>query len=239
MNTARILWQALYINLVSYVRVKEALFFSMVFPVFLFTLFGFIWGNNYPGYIANIYLGIIAMTVASDTLFGVGPVIRIYIATGTLKALKILPFNIVLHFIGLAASRLAAILISVLLITICAKVFFDYSPSLQTMLLVFVGLIAGALLFSFMGLLFAFSLKPESGRGAISMVYFLMLFVSGIFYPVSVMPDFLQKIAYVLPLTHLVAFLRGETHYIIYLLLWTAVFMVAFVYRYKKHTIKR
>lgn len=218
MKVVKIFWHSVYMNTTSYMRVKESLFFSFVFPVFLFTLFGFIWGGNYESYIQNIYIGIIGMTIASDALFSVGPIIRIYLATNTLKALKVLPFNITIHFVGLAISRLIAVLASVTLLTISSALVFDYLPSLYTITLIIIGLFVGSAIFSFMGLFIAFLFKAESGRGIISFIYFIMLFLSGAFYPLSIMPEFLQFTAKFLPLTHFILFLKGEEQYLIYLI---------------------
>ncbi len=234
MNAINIILSATTLNLRSYLRVKEAFFFSFIFPVFLFVLFGLIWGDNYPNYIANLYIGIIAMTIASDALFSVGPIIRIYVTTNTLKTLRTLPFNMSYHFIGLALSRLVAVCISIGLITICAIFLFNHTISWDTYLYIAVGLILGSVLFSFMGLFFSFSVKPESGRGLISMVYFFMLFLSSIFYPVSIMPHALQLISHVLPLKHLVLFMKGDLIYIVALMVWSILFFLLFGYRYKK-----
>ena len=84
MKNITILCKSIKYQLLIYLRIKQAVFFSIAFPVFLFVIFGNIWGVN-EGYIPFLLSGIIGMTIASDGLFAVGPVIREYYTNGLIK----------------------------------------------------------------------------------------------------------------------------------------------------------
>jgi ABC-2 type transport system permease protein len=77
-------------------------------------------------------------------------------------------------------------------------------------LLVVVGLIAlGAVTFLALGYLIAsWSRNEESATGVTSVVQFPMMFLSGIFFPIAMMPEWLQPVAAFLPLTYLADALR-------------------------------
>ena len=78
----KILGQSTYYQFLMFLRIKQAVFFSLVFPVFLFFIFGNLWGTADKDYISLLLSGIIGMTVASDGLFAVGPVVKEYYSSG-------------------------------------------------------------------------------------------------------------------------------------------------------------
>ncbi|MHB1127050.1 MAG: ABC transporter permease [Bacillota bacterium] len=67
----------------------------------------------------------------------------------------------------------------------------------------------GAATFVSLGyMLVSFSKTEESAQGLIQVVQFPMMFLSGIFFPLSVMPGFLQPVIKAMPLTYLADALR-------------------------------
>lgn len=238
-RSIKIFSQSVILQTLAYTRVKESFFFSFIFPVFLFVLFALIWGTQNNKYFFNLFTGIIGMTIASDALFSIGPVIRSYKANNLLKFLRNLPMNILFHFCGLLISRMIAVLMAVVLVSAFSIILFDYMPSATTQILLGAGTVLGTFLFAFMGLFISFYSKPEAERGVINFLYFVMLFVSGAFYPITIMPSFLQSFAQLLPLTHLLYFLRGEMIYLIHLLSWIFIFGVLFYITFNKIQIKR
>ncbi|MGE5528404.1 MAG: ABC transporter permease [Patescibacteria group bacterium] len=64
--------------------------------------------------------------------------------------------------------------------------------------------ILGAMTFTSMGyMLTSFSRTVESGQGLVQLVQFPMMFLSGIFFPVEIMPKFLAPVIKAIPLTYL------------------------------------
>jgi ABC-2 type transport system permease protein len=64
-------------------------------------------------------------------------------------------------------------------------------------------LVCGALAFPGMGMLVAHFVKePDAADAAGNAIAFPMMFLSGTFFPLEMMPDFLRSIASVLPLTY-------------------------------------
>lgn len=80
-----------------------------------------------------------------------------------------------------------------------------FKVTVQANWLVVVGLvILGAATFVSLGyMLTAFSRTTESGQGLIQVVQFPMMFLSGIFFPVEIMPAFLKPVVKAIPLTYL------------------------------------
>ncbi|MGE5550895.1 MAG: ABC transporter permease [Bacteroidota bacterium] len=64
--------------------------------------------------------------------------------------------------------------------------------------------ILGAMTFTSMGyMLTSFSRTVEAGQGLVQLVQFPMMFLSGIFFPIEIMPKFLAPVVKAMPLTYL------------------------------------
>ncbi|MGB2825245.1 MAG: ABC transporter permease, partial [Thermoplasmata archaeon] len=78
----------------------------------------------------------------------------------------------------------------------------------------FVLIAAGAFLFVSMGMLLGIVIRdPESGAAAANAIGFPMMFLSGAFFPLESMPEYLQLISKALPLTYLNEGLRDTMVY--------------------------
>lgn len=229
----KILTYSIYYQLLIFLRIKQAVFFTVAFPVFLFAIFGSIWGAEHDEYISFLLSGIIGMTIASDGLFAIGPVIKEYYSNGLIKYLRKLPFNILLHFIGLVISRVISLIFIVFLLCLVAKLMFGYAVSLLEMGNFILGVFVGLSLFSFLGLAVTFSgIKQDADKGIINFIYFIILFTSNAFYPVG---DFNKVIGYVgntLPLNHVLSILRGDGVSFI-LIIWLVLPIIIFLFLFK------
>jgi len=222
MNNLKILLKSTQYQILIYFRIKEAVFFSTVFPVFLFVVFGNIWGAE-PEYVPFLLSGVIGMTISSDGLFATGPVIKEYYNNGLIKYFRKLPFNILLHFGGLIISRLLSLLITIVVLAITAFFVFQYKLELKDFLSYTQGLIVGLIIFSFIGLCLAFSGLKGGGsgnKGLGNFLYFVIIFTSSVFYDIHLLNPTIGFIGNLLPLNPILHILRGEQLSILPLLFW-------------------
>ncbi|MCC8088615.1 MAG: ABC transporter permease [Rikenellaceae bacterium] len=229
----------MYVETLSHIRVKEAFFFGFIFPLFIYLLFGSIWGSEYQSYKTSLLSGVIAMTIASDSIFGIGPIMRIYRNNNVIKFLRNLPMNIMNYFTGFFLSRLVSLILAIMLLCICAILIFKINISLEMIIVYIIGSILGVTMFAFMSLSISFFSRAEIGRGLLSFVFFVMLFLSGAFLPIFLLPPFLRSVSYVLPLTHLTMFMNGNYSYIWALLGWIATFGMIFYLIFNRQSMKR
>ncbi len=227
-------------QIVTSFRIKQSIFFTLIFPVFLFVIFSLIWGVNNQEYSKFLLTGICAMTVISDGIFAIGGVIPKYYSSGILKFIKVIPYSIITHIISLIISRILFILASFVLLFICGYSFFGINFSIQDILSVFLGLFLGLLEFSFLGLIISYtSLKDGGNKSLGNMLYFGLIFFSDTFYPITeinpLLADFVEKS----PITPLLEIFRGNYEGVLILSLWTGVFITAFYLIYKYKQIKR
>jgi len=207
----RILTQSVYYQLLIFLRIKQAVFFTVAFPTFLFIIFGSIWGTKQEDYVSFLLSGIIGMTIASDGLFAIGPVIKEYYSNGLIKYLRKLPFNILLHFVGLIISRVISLILIVIMLCLTAYLMFNYRVTFSELISFIVGVFIGLFVFSFLGLVITFSgIKQGADKGIINFIYFIILFTSNAFYPVGEFNKLIGFIGNILPLNSILSILRGD-----------------------------
>jgi ABC-2 type transport system permease protein len=238
----RITLLSTYYQLVTYLRIKEAVFYALVFPVFLFVLFGSIWGARSSGYVAFLLSGIIAMNALSQGLFAVGPIMREYYGNNVVKFMRNLPFNVLHHFTGLMLCRMAVIIGTVLLLVAAAALVFGFVPTGIDIMWYIIGSVLGLALSSFLGLLVGFfANNGETVKAVVNVLYFGMIFLSDCFYPITKWNPVLEKVSYALPSTYLLQVLRHDMHWYTFpvLFAWIAVFALAFYWVFNKSSIRR
>lgn len=163
--------------------------------------------ENY-NYFEFVAPGIIAMVVMTAVLSGLAAAISRERETGTLDGILVSPVNRLSLVLGKAAAQavrglfqgLTVLFLSVLLFSV------KINGSILTVLLI---LILG--IFSFVGfgiLVSASAAEQETATQLLFMFQFPLLFLSGVFFPVSTMPEFMQGISKAIPLTYAIEALR-------------------------------
>ena len=227
-------------QIITSFRIKQSVFFTVVFPVFLFAIFSLIWGVNNEEYSKFLLTGVCAMTVVSDGIFAIGSVIPKYYNSGIMKFIKVIPYSIITHIISLIISRIVYILISFILLFACGYFFFNTSFSFQELFSVFTGLALGLLEFSFLGLIISYtSLKDSSNKNLGNLLSFGLIFFSDTFYPITEINPVLGKFVAKSPITPLLQIFRGNYEGLITLILWTVIFSTIFYLIYRHKQIKR
>lgn len=238
----RITLLSTYYQLVTYLRIKEAVFYALVFPVFLFVLFGSIWGAQSSGYVAFLLSGVIAMNAVSQGLFAVGPIMREYYANNVVKFMRNLPFNVLHHFMGLLLCRVAVITGTLMLLVIASILVFGHYPPASSVAWYLLGSVLGLTLSSFLGLLVGFwANNGETVKAIVNVLYFGMIFLSDCFYPITKWNPVFEKIAYALPMSYLLQVIRNNLEWYTFpvVLGWIAVFAIAFSWVFTKSSIRR
>lgn len=231
---AKIFFYSVYYQLKASLRVKQSVFFSLVFPIFLFLVFSNLWAQGDMEYVAFIFTGVLGSTIASDGLFAVGPVIKDYYTDGLLHFLRKMPFNILYHFMGLIINRVFMLCMTFMLLSITSYIGFGYLPTLPEAGRILLGIVCGVTAFSFFGLCITFlSLKQQSSFSMMNLIYFIILFTSNAFYVVGEFNTVMSTIANILPLNAVLKLLR-EGGFSISLMLWVSLPIVFFSFLFKK-----
>lgn len=223
-------------------------FFSLVFPPLLVVVFGSIYGNaprpesGGLGIIDLTVPGYIAMVIATVAVFNLPIALATYRERGVLRQLAVAPVSPVALFASQLAARavLSALGISLLLLTAELGYGLRFAGSLPS------ALAAGILGFlAMMAFGFALAALVPSARTALVVafvVFYPMLFFSGMALPPEILPERVRQVAEFLPATPIVTLLHAawtaepwSDHWRALLLLaaWTAGSLATAIWRFR------
>ncbi|RKP55299.1 ABC transporter permease [Cohnella endophytica] len=169
-------------------------------------------GNDDLSYVDFLMTGMIALSIAQGGLFGMVEMVEMR-RKGLLRRLRLTPVKMGLY--GVAGMLVRFVLAFVQICILSAIGIFGFGAHLHvdipTLVIAF---FVGALAFNALGYLFSsFSKTLEAYMGVANIASFLMMFLSGIFFPTNGFPDWLQPVSKVLPLTYFVNGMRDGMVY--------------------------
>ncbi len=195
-------------NTKEFIRDKSGLFWTFAFPLCFIFLFGLLFAEADDGFgIDYILPGILGMALMQLGLFGALQFLNLRekkiirgLKTTPLSRSTILSSEILLRLVAGFLQALIIILLGV----------FIFGLNLEgNLLIIFFLILIGSLTFVSIGyMLICFVQSMEGGNGLAQIVQLPMMFLSGIFFPIDMMPDFLQPVARIIPLTYLADALR-------------------------------
>ena len=151
--------------------------------------------------------GMIALSIAQGGLFGMVDLVEMR-RKGLLKRLRMTPANMGLFGLSDMIMRMLFAVVQIVILTLIGVYGFGATLhlNLPTIVLTF---LVGTLTFNAMGyMLSSFSKTTEAYMGMANIASFLMMFLSGVFFPVETMPEWLRPVSEVLPLTYFVEGMR-------------------------------
>lgn len=152
--------------------------------------------------------GIIAMAIMTESLFGTVQVNTELRQKGIIRKLSTTPITRTDWILSSILHQIILAVISTTLMLLVSYIVFDVQLSINAWLPLFIVLDV----FTFVGIgmiLTRLVKEAQSASSAANAIMFPMMFLSGSFFPLEMMPDFLQKFAKVLPLYYLNEGLRA------------------------------
>lgn len=194
------------VETLQFFRQRDALIFSFLFPVILMVIFGSVFSGDIGGGISfNQYFvsGIAAAGVLLTSFQTLAIEIAIERDNGTLKRLRGTPMSPVTFFVGKIGQVLVTTVLQLALLLTVAALFFGVELPASVGLwwrftwIVLLGAAAGTVL----GI--AFSSVPPNARSASAIVtppMIVLQFISGVYFVISQLPDWMVTVASVFPL---------------------------------------
>jgi len=169
-------------------------------------------GSEELSYNDFLLTGMIALALAQGGMFGMVDLVEMR-RKGLLKRLRMTPVR--MGLVGLSGMVVRFLLGIFQIICLTAIGVFGFGAHLNvdipSLIVVF---IAGSLTFNALGYLFSsLSKSIEAYMGMANIVSFLMMFISGVFFPVNALPEWLQGVTGYIPLTYFVEGLRDSMVY--------------------------
>ena len=190
----------------QFMRQRESVVFTLLFPLILLAIFGSVFSNSIAkGVTFSQYFvaGMIASGMVNTGFQQLAIMIPMERDFGTLKRLRGTPMPASSYFIGKALLVTLSMLIQVVLLLAAGVLFFGVHlpQSAHKWLLLTALLILGSACSTVLGI--AFSNVPKSGRGAsavVSPVVIVLQFFSGVFFVFTQLPHWMQQVAAIFPL---------------------------------------
>lgn len=186
------------------IRMPKGIFSSVLVPVLLILAFHFVGVGNALGVSGNSSLYI----VAGATTMGI--VMTAYAAyaigligardSGVLKRLHGTPLPAWCYFVGRIVATVMLATFSSAVALMVARFFYNFSFNLGTIIPLLLTIALGALAWATIGTaITAFTRDVSSGQSLLSATYLPVLFLSGVFFPLSGEPLWMQTVAKLLP----------------------------------------
>ena len=204
------------LELRTFFRRREAVVFTFALPVILLIIFGSIFHGNVAGtdvsFRQYFTAGIIASGIMSVTFVNLGVSIAMERDDGTLKRLAGTPMPKAAYFAGKALSGLViSVLEVVILLAIGVTLYGLTLPDTAQRWLTFGWVfLLGVASCTMLGI--AASSIPRSGRSAaavLNLPYLVLQFISGVYFPFSSLPKWMQTVAAIFPLKWMCQGLRS------------------------------
>ena len=150
------------------------------------------------------FAGLLGFSILSLGIFGPTSVFPRLKAKGVLRRYHTTTLKVWQYFTGNVISNATAGVLSIALMFVAAMVFFDLNMRGNYLTLLAVVLIGVTMLFG-IGLAIGGWAKNENQAAPLAnLVTFPMMFLSGVFFPTFLMPEWLQNVSKFLPLTPVV-----------------------------------
>ncbi len=197
-------------------REKQVWFWNIFFPIILMVIFMIIFGGNSTDeftsangstYTDFLLTGMIGLSLAQSGLFGMVDLVDMR-RKGILKRLRMTPAR--MGFFGLS-SMLVRLMLGVIQMVLLSLVgIFGFGATLNIHFLsLLIAFFCGTIVFSAIGYLFSSVSKSiEAYMGLANITSMLMMFLSGVFFPVASLPEWLQSVPKMLPLSYFVDGMR-------------------------------
>lgn len=231
-------------EVLRYLRLPGFLLPTMLFPSVFYLMFGiFLARQNSPDAARYLLASYGTFGVMAPGLFGFGVSLAIDREHGLLTLKRALPMPPGAYLVG--KMCMALIMASVVTtIMLCLAIFGAHVQlGAANIAEFFVTEVLGVLAFCSLGLLLGTLAKGQSAPGMVNLIYLPMAFLSGLWFPLSIMPKFLQAIAPVWPAYHLDQLALsaigmgqgGELGHVAVLVGFTAVFLYVAGRRLARH----
>ena len=199
-----------YMELKLQLREPVALFFTLAFPVMLMVLFGVIFGNEAEeplggfGQVDLSVPGYIGMIIGTIGILSIPITLSNYRDQGILRRLRATPLQSGPVLWSQVAAQVVMTGIGVLMLFVAGLAIFDLRiPDGNVSIIP--AILLSAFSFFAVGFVLAGVMPTARTAQAVGMaIFYPMLFLSGAAMPRMIMPDWVQQIAELLPLTHVV-----------------------------------
>jgi ABC-2 type transport system permease protein len=185
---------------------------TIALPLMFYVIFGITFAGEQAGGVGMTTYMLVtygAFGVIGLALFGFGVSVAVERGQGWMRLKRVAPMPPLAYFVGKVVMSLAVATIIVLAMFTLGAIVGGVRLDPQQWVTAGLALVAGALPFSAMGLAFGYLVGPNSAPAVLNLVWLPMAFASGLWIPISQLPDVVQSVAVALPPYHFVQLALG------------------------------
>jgi ABC-2 type transport system permease protein len=192
-------------------RSRELAFFTFLLPILFFLLLGSAYGdeeiNGVSGY-QYLLSGMIGYGAAATTFAGLALLLVIRRESGVLKRLRATPLPPATYVAAVLVSIILVFLVEAAILVALGRFAYDV-PVVNSIASLIAVVLLGAASFAALGVgLTALIRSAEGSSAVVNALYLPLSFISGAFFSEDTFPEVLQKLAAILPLSHLIQLAR-------------------------------
>ena len=211
-STARVYRTEAWQEVLKLMRLPVFAATTVALPLMFYVIFGITFaGEQARGVGVTTYMLVTygAFGVIGAALFGFGVSVAVERGQGWMRLKRVAPMPPLAYFVAKVIMSIAVASIIVLAMFALAATLGGVRLSAGQWVAVGAALVAGALPFSSMGLAFGYLVGPNSAPAVLNLVWLPMAFASGLWIPISQLPDVVQSVAVALPPYHFVQLALG------------------------------
>ncbi|KRG68257.1 ABC transporter permease [Stenotrophomonas terrae] len=217
---------------------------TLLFPATFYLLFAVLLGHAQPADAARFLLGsYVSFGVMAPGLFGFGMSLALERDNGLLTLKRAMPMPPLAYLLGKMVMAMMMALAIVMILQLLATAVAGVTLSVQQLLRLTLVASFGTLPFCALGLLLGTLSKGNGAAAVINLIYLPMAVLSGLWFPLKVLPPLLQDMAVIWPSYHLNALAQDALGFAVGSawphVLWLAAFSLVFItwagWRLRRH----
>lgn len=157
--------------------------------------------------------GIIAFSLMNTGIIGISTAFVSFRERGILRRIKVTPFPLWKFLLARVLGAMIVGLLSTFLLIGLGMLLFDATIRGNVLLVIAMVILVSTCMLSIGAAVAAIARNVESAAGMANLITFPMMFLSGVFFPISSMPDWMRPIMAVMPLRYGVEALREPMLY--------------------------
>ena len=185
---------------------------TIALPLMFYVIFGITFAGEQAGGVGMTTYMLVtygAFGVIGAALFGFGVSVAVERGQGWMRLKRVAPMPPLAYFVAKVVMSLAVATIIVLAMFTLGALVGGVRLDPEQWVALGLALVAGALPFSAMGLAFGYLVGPNSAPAVLNLAWLPMAFASGLWIPISQLPDVVQSVAVALPPYHFVQLALG------------------------------
>jgi len=185
-------------------RTKVALFFTFLFPLLFLFVYSGIFAHGNPAEVVYMFGPVVTLNIMSSGFFGLGLQSVMQRERGSLRRYRLAPLGPGTMVLSSLLANYLLELPTIALLVFCAMGFF-HMPLQINLLTLLILVTVGTFAFAGFGLTIASVANTmQEAQVYNNVVWFALLFLSGVTVPLPMLPHWIQRFAAFLPATYLV-----------------------------------